>query len=71
MRFWVGVTDNSWFQFLSQLGEIDEVNFWHPGGRPPFMNLPEGTPFLFKLKAPFHHIVGGGFFVKYESLALP
>lgn len=71
MRFWVGVTDNSWFQFLSQLGEIDEVNFWHPGGRPPFMNLPEGTPLLFKLKAPFHHIAGGGFFVKYESLPLP
>lgn len=71
MKFWAGVTDNGWLDFLSHLAEIDEVNFWHPSGRPPFMNLPEGTPFLFKVKAPFHHIAGGGYFVKYETLPLP
>lgn len=70
MKFWTGVTDNDWFSFLSQRPDLDEVNFWHPGGRPPFTTLPEGTPFLFKLKAPHHHIAGGAYFVKYEELPL-
>lgn len=71
MRFWVGVTDNAWFEFLSEESAIDEVNFWHPSGRRPFATLPEGTPFLFKLKRPHNHIAGGAFFVNYESLPLP
>ena len=71
MKFWVGVTDNHWFRFLARLPGVDEVNFWHPSGRAPFAHLPEGTPFLFKLKHPHHHIAGGGFFIKYESLPLP
>jgi len=71
MKFWVGVTDPTWFEFLSNLSGVDEVNFWHPSGRPPFTSLPEGTPFLFKLKAPFHEIAGGGYFVKFEQLPLP
>lgn len=29
MKFWVGVTDNDWFQFLSREAP-DEVNFWQP-----------------------------------------
>jgi putative restriction endonuclease len=71
LKFWVGVTDNWWYKFLARAQGIDEVNFWHPSGRAPFVNLPEGTPFLFKLKHPYHHIAGGGFFIKYESLPLP
>ena len=70
MRFWTGVTDNTWFTNLRDLGAIDEVNFWHPSGRPPFTTFPEGTPFLFKLKSPNNHIAGGGYLVKYESLPL-
>ncbi len=31
MRFWAGVTDNAWFNFLSQSAP-DEVNFWQPRG---------------------------------------
>ena len=62
MKLWVGVTDNSWFEFLSNSG-ADEVNFWQPSGTAPFVNLPPGTPFLFKLKRPNNHIAGGGFFV--------
>ena len=31
MKFWVGITDKEWFQFLSQL-QPDELNFWQPGG---------------------------------------
>ena len=70
LKIWTGVTDNSWYRNLSAQAPLDEVNFWHPRGRPPFTTLPEGTPFLFKLKSPNHHIAGGGFFVKYESLPL-
>lgn len=71
MKYWVGVTDNAWYEFLRDEAGVDEVNFWHPSGRKPFAHLPEGTPFLFKLKRPHHHIAGGGYFVKYESLPLP
>lgn len=70
MKFFTGVTDNRWFQHLAAQRGIDEVNFWHPNGRPPFLRAQEGTPFLFKLKRPNHHIAGGGYFVKYEELPL-
>lgn len=69
MKFWVGVTDYSWFDFLSR-ERPDEVNFWQPSGRAPFVNLPVGAPFLFKLKDPHSHIAGGGFFVKFSTLPL-
>jgi putative restriction endonuclease len=68
MRFWVGVTDNEWFEFLSKLGP-DEVNFWRPSGR-EFAVLEPGGPFLFKLHSPTNYIVGGGFFVRSERLPL-
>ena len=67
MKFWVGVTDNTWFNFLSARG-LDEANFWQPSATPPFLNAPIGMPFLFKLKRPNNHIAGGGFFVTYSSL---
>lgn len=69
MRFWVGVTDNQWFKYLSDL-QPDEVNFWQPSATPPFTNAPIGMPFFFKLKRPFNHIAGGGFFVAYTRLPL-
>ena len=69
MRFWAGVTDNRWYQFVSQR-QFDEVNFWQPSTRAPFNNLPEGTPFLFKLRRPNHHIAGGGHFVSFTRLPL-
>jgi len=69
MKFWVGVTDSRWYQFLSQL-RPDEVNFWQPGGTPPFKGAPIGLPFLFKLRRPYNHIAGGGYFVTYSSLSL-
>jgi len=67
MRPIVGVTDNDWFDFLSRLQGIDQVNFWQPGGRIPFRALSPGEAFLFKLHAPHHFIVGGGFFA-YSTL---
>lgn len=69
MHFWVGVTDNGWYQFVSTR-QFEEVNFWQPSTRPPFARLPEGTPFLFKLRRPHHHIAGGGYFVRYTRLPL-
>jgi putative restriction endonuclease len=69
MEFWVGVTDNAWFDFLSQSAP-DEVNFWQPRGAAPYARLTQGTPFLFKLKRPHNHIAGGGYFVKSTPLPL-
>ncbi|GAB3380764.1 HNH endonuclease [Lysobacter fragariae] len=69
MRFWLGVTDNQWFNFVSS-HQCPEVNFWQPSARAPFVDLPEGTPFLFKLKRPNHHIAGGGHFVRHTRLPL-
>lgn len=69
MRFWAGVTDNRWYQFVSRR-QFDEVNFWQPSARPPFRELPEGSPFLFKLRRPNHHIAGGGYFVRHTRLPL-
>lgn len=69
MKLWLGVTDNDWFSFLRS-ADVDEVNFWQPSGKPPFVNLQPGAPFLFKLKSPFNHIAGGGTFVKFSTLPL-
>lgn len=69
MKFWVGVTDNNWFNHQSS-NQAEEVNFWQPGGRPPFKGAPIGMPFLFKLKRPYNHIAGGGFFVTFTTLPL-
>jgi len=62
MKGFVGVTDNDWFAFLSQQPGIDGVNFRQPDGRSQFKSLQHGEPFLFKLHARHHYIVGGGLF---------
>ncbi len=68
MRFFVGVTDNRWYEHLACLAP-DEVNFWRPSGK-GFQAVPIGAPFLFKLHSPLNYIVGGGFFVRAEQLPL-
>jgi len=67
MRFWVGVTDKSWFEYL-RARSPDEVNFWQPAPRRLATFLEPGVPFLFKLHAPDNCIVGGGFFVRFSAL---
>jgi putative restriction endonuclease len=67
MKFWVGVTDNGWYEFLAKC-DRDEVNFWQPSATPPFKDAPPGMPFLFKLKRPNNHVAGGGYFVTYSTL---
>jgi putative restriction endonuclease len=53
MRFYLGVTDNSWYSFLAAENRED-VNFWKPGGVAAFKAIPQGFPFLFKLKSPYN-----------------
>jgi len=62
MKIFIAVTDNDWFEMLSHLDDVDEVNFWQPSGRTRFQALQPGEPFLFKLHSPLNYIVGGGFF---------
>lgn len=69
MKFYVGVTDNKWFDFLASR-KPDEVNFWRPSGPGSFATIPVGAPFLFKLHSPRNFIAGGGFFVKHSNLPL-
>lgn len=68
MKFYVGVTDINWYNFLAYLNP-DEVNFWQPGGKSNFRRISPGEPFLFKL-AKHKFIVGGGFFVRHSFLPL-
>ncbi len=67
MKFWVGVTDRSWFEKLWKRAP-DEVNFWQPAPLPLARFLEAGVPFLFKLHAPDNYVVGGGFFVRFSAL---
>ena len=69
MKYYIGVTDNSWFTFLADL-QPDEVNFWQPGGSATFRALTPGELFLFKLHSPDNYIAGGGFFVKHSLVPL-
>jgi putative restriction endonuclease len=62
MQAWVGITDGDWYRFLARRPDLDEVNFWQPGGSREFRRLSVGQPFLFKLHAPDNFIAGGGFF---------
>ena len=62
MRAFVAVTDKDWYEFLAGRPDLDEVNFWQPGGNRAFRALNPGEPFLFKLHYPDNAIVGGGFF---------
>jgi hypothetical protein len=48
MRFWVGVTNKTWFERL-RAQRPGEVNFWQPSGKAVAGFLEAGVPFLFKL----------------------
>ena len=69
MKFYLGVTDNNWFNFLSRQNRED-VNFWQPGGNAAFKVLTSGAPFLFKLKSPINAIGGIGFFSSHTFLPI-
>lgn len=69
MKSYVGVTDSTWFELLRSQSNLEEVNFWQPGGSRQFRALAEGDLFLFKLHSPRNYIVGGGVFA--HSSLLP
>lgn len=69
MKFYLGVTDNHWFRFLSR-SNPEDVNFWQPSGTVPFKAIPHGAPFLFKLKSPLNAIGGIGFFSSHSFLPM-
>jgi len=69
MKFWVGVTDNGWFEFLDEQ-RPDEVNFWRPKNVNQFRAIDEGGLFLFKLHSPLNFIAGGAFFLRHTILPL-
>jgi putative restriction endonuclease len=67
MRFWIGITDKSWFDQLRAI-RPQEVNFWQPSPKPLASYHSAGTPFLFKLHSPRDYVVGGGYFVRHSRL---
>ena len=69
MKFYLGLTDNSWFDFLS-IRNPEDVNFWRPGGNSSFKVIPSGSPFLFKLKKPYMAVGGIGFFSNFITLPI-
>lgn len=69
MKYWVGVTDNHWFDFLSKHNP-DEVNFWRPKSLNQFRAIDPGVLFLFKLHSPLNYIAGGGFLFRHTFLPL-
>ena len=70
MKSYVGVTDFDWYTLLSNLSQVDEVNFWQPSGNRLFKALQPGELFLFKLHSPYDFIVGGGFFAHASLLPI-
>ena len=69
MKFYLGVTDNNWYHYLSTINPED-INFWQPGGKVTFRVLEKGAPFLFKLKSPINAIGGIGFFSSHTFLPI-
>lgn len=69
MKFYLGVTDNSWYRYLSRINPED-INFWQPSGSVNFKVLNSGAPFLFKLKKPLNAIGGIGFFSSHTFLPI-
>jgi putative restriction endonuclease len=69
VKLWVVNTDNDWFDFLSTLDNVDEVNFWQPSGQHQFRAIEQGELFIFRLKSPRNVI--GGFGVFHHASRLP
>ena len=69
MKFYLGVTDTEWYNYLRMVNPED-INFWQPGGTSTFKAIERGAPFLFKLKSPINAIGGVGFFASHSFLPL-
>lgn len=69
VKIYVGNTDNDWFDYLSGLSDLDEINFWKPS-EGNFGAIGEGERFAFRLKNPRNKIGGFGTFVRSSSLPI-
>jgi putative restriction endonuclease len=67
MKGYIAHTDPGWWTFLHARPDLEEVNFWRPGGR-RFSALSPGEPLFFRLKSPINRIGGFGLFARYASL---
>jgi putative restriction endonuclease len=75
MKFYAGVTDHNWFDYLKGLAGIDEVNFWQPSPNAEFRALSKGDVFLFKLHRSERTrnqdlLAGGGVFASFSILPI-
>ena len=68
VRGYVGVTDWSWYRYLADRPELQEVNFWQPSGSREFRAIERGEPFFFKTHYPHNKVVGGGIFSGFVPL---
>jgi len=68
VRSFVGLTERGWVERVAALGARD-ANLWRPNQR-RFRALEPGEPYLLKLHAPHHAIVGVGRFAVAERLPL-
>jgi putative restriction endonuclease len=66
--FYIGNTDNEWFDFLKARQPLEDVNFWKPSPQ-VFRAIDEGQLFVFRLKAPRNAI--GGYGVLASSINVP
>ncbi len=68
MRVYLYPTMQEWFDYLASRPDLDEVNFWRPGGVQPFRGLQPADLFLFRTKAP-RVAIGGFAFYRHFSFA--
>ena len=66
MNGYVAVTDPGLYKHLVEEPGPKDANFWRPSARA--FRLDVGTPFFFKLKAPYRAIAGFGFFAGFTIL---
>lgn len=67
-EFYIGNTDNDWFDFLKARAPLEDVNFWKPTPQ-KFKAIEEGQIFAFRLKSPRNVI--GGYGVLASSINVP
>jgi putative restriction endonuclease len=66
MQGYVAVTDPGWYEHLTTSPGPKDANFWRPSTRA--FRLEPGTPFFFKLKAPYNVVAGFGYFAGFTIL---
>jgi hypothetical protein len=55
VRAYVGVTDQSWYQFLAARPQVTEVNFWQPSERVSSVSWLRAGRFFFSALASSQH----------------